>query len=162
MSPLLAPSVTSLRCNDLSAFGTKRTRHERQRIAGVPFSPGLRPSLTTGGVLPFSNSWIRFLGRLVGEESPPTDMRAAKAHRHSELEANLLMPQRAENDDFSEYALIQQTNSADFDSAIPRFESWRPSQLILFRLSRFRLRDFWRSRERSREFFVHLLCFVLI
>jgi hypothetical protein len=38
------------------------------------------------------------------------------------------MPQRAENDDFSEYALIQQTNSADFDSAIPRFESWRPSQ----------------------------------
>jgi hypothetical protein len=24
--------------------------------------------------------------------------------------------------------LIQQTNSADFDSAIPRFESWRPSQ----------------------------------
>jgi hypothetical protein len=40
------------------------------------------------------------------------------------------MPQRAENDDFSEYALIQQTNSADFDSAIPRFESWRPSQDI--------------------------------
>ena len=38
------------------------------------------------------------------------------------------MPQEAENDNFSEYLLIQQTNSADFDSAIPRFESWRPSQ----------------------------------
>jgi hypothetical protein len=77
--------------------------------------------------LPFSDSWIRFLGRLVAEEPPPTDLGAAKAHHHSELEANLLMPQEAENDNFSEYVLIQQTNSADFDSAIPRFESWRPS-----------------------------------
>jgi hypothetical protein len=47
-----------------------------------------------------------FLGPLVGEvaatknESPPTDMRAREKHRHSELEANLLMPQEAENDDF--------------------------------------------------------------
>ena len=55
-----------------------------------------------------------------------------------------------------------QFRRADFDSAIPRFESWRPSQLILFRLSRFCLRDFWSSRECSREFFVHLLCLVLI
>ena len=45
---MLALFVISLRCNDLSAFGTKRTRHERQRIAGVPFSPRLRPSLTNG------------------------------------------------------------------------------------------------------------------
>ena len=57
----------------------------------------------------FMNS---FFGGLVGEvaatkdESPPTDMRATKAHRHSELEANLLMPQEAENDNFSECALI--------------------------------------------------------
>jgi len=57
-------------------------------------------------------------------------MRAAKAHRHSELEANLLMPQEAENDNFSEYSLTQQTNSADFDAAIPGFESWRASQNI--------------------------------
>jgi hypothetical protein len=64
------------------------------------------------------------------DESPHTDMRAAKAHRHSELEANLLMPQEAENNDFSEYALIQQTNLADFDPAIPRFESRRPSQIF--------------------------------
>jgi len=35
------------------------------------------------------------------------------------LEANLLM-QRAENDDFSEYALIQPTNSADFVSTAGR------------------------------------------
>ena len=38
----MALFVTSLRCNDLSAFGTKRARHERQRIAGVPFSPSPR------------------------------------------------------------------------------------------------------------------------
>ena len=68
----MALFVTSLRCNDLSAFGTKRARHERQRIAGVPFSPSPR----------FIDS---FFCRLVGEvaatkgETPPTDMRAAKA-----------------------------------------------------------------------------------
>ena len=76
---------------------------------GVPFSPRLRPSLTNGAG---SDLWICFLGRLVGEvavtkdEVTAPDMRAAKAHRHSELEANLLMPQEAENDNFSEYALI--------------------------------------------------------
>jgi hypothetical protein len=36
------------------------------------------------------------------------------------LEANLLISQEAENDDFSEYALIQQTNLADFVSAAGR------------------------------------------
>ena len=41
--PKVALFVISLRCNDLSAFGTKRTRHERQRIAGVPFSPHCDP-----------------------------------------------------------------------------------------------------------------------
>jgi hypothetical protein len=29
---------------------------------------------------------------------------------------------------FSKYALKSLDNQADFDSAIPRFESWRPSQ----------------------------------
>jgi len=31
--------------------------------------------------------------------------------------------------DFSKCALKSLDNQADFDSAIPRFESWRPSQL---------------------------------
>jgi hypothetical protein len=54
------------------------------------------------------------------------DMTAAKAHRHSELEANLLMQQQAENDDFSEYALIQLTNLADFDAALRAAQSGSP------------------------------------
>jgi hypothetical protein len=35
--------------------------------------------------------------------------------------------------DFSECVLIDHSNYLDFDSAIPRFESWRPSQLISFK-----------------------------
>ena len=31
-----------------SGSGDRKQRHERQRIAGVPFSPRLRPSLTNG------------------------------------------------------------------------------------------------------------------
>jgi hypothetical protein len=34
--------------------------------------------------------------------------------------------------DFSERALINNAIHLDFDSAIPRFESWRPSQFIRF------------------------------
>ncbi len=79
--PYMALFVISLRCNDLSAFGPKRTRHERQ-IVGVPFSPRLRRS-------PTAPKGICFLGRLVGEVAPTNDgvtapdMRAATAHRHS-------------------------------------------------------------------------------
>jgi len=49
--------------------------------------------------------------------------------RHSEMSANLLIGRRSNFSDFSERALINNGNHLDFDSAIPRFESWRPSQL---------------------------------
>ncbi len=41
---------SSFRCDAMTCrlSRQKRTRHERQRIAGVPFSPRLRPSLTNG------------------------------------------------------------------------------------------------------------------
>jgi hypothetical protein len=52
------------------------------------------------------------------------------AGRHSEMTANLLMGKRLNSREFSEWALIDHANQADFDSAIPRFESWRPSQPV--------------------------------
>jgi len=45
---------------------------------------------------------------------------------HSEMPANLLIVWRSNFHDFSECALINKENHLDFDSAIPRFESWRP------------------------------------
>jgi hypothetical protein len=48
--------------------------------------------------------------------------------RHSEMTANLLTGNEPNFRDFSEWALIDHANKSDFDSAIPRFESWRPSQ----------------------------------
>jgi hypothetical protein len=47
---------------------------------------------------------------------------------HSEMTANLLMGKGPNFRDFSERPLINHANQSDFDSAIPRFESWRPSQ----------------------------------
>jgi len=38
------------------------------------------------------------------------------------MPANLLIEQRPNFHDFSEYALINNANYVDFDSAIPRFE----------------------------------------
>src|SRR6266508_4930009 len=52
------------------------------------------------------------------------------ASRHSEISANLLNGLRSNFRDFSERALIDNANHLDFDSAIPRFESWRPSQPV--------------------------------
>ena len=49
-------------------------------------------------------------------------------YRHSEMPANLLKGKRPNFRDFSERPLINHANPSDFDSAIPRFESWRPSQ----------------------------------
>jgi len=46
----------------------------------------------------------------------------------SEMTANLLIGLRSNFRIFSECALINNVNHLDFDSAIPRFESWRPSQ----------------------------------
>src|SRR5262245_60996209 len=47
------------------------------------------------------------------------------ASGHSEIFANLLNGLRSNFLDFSERALIVNANQLDFDSAIPRFESWR-------------------------------------
>jgi hypothetical protein len=55
----------------------------------------------------------------------PTD---APPLGHSESGANLLINKGADFANFSERALIFLEKSSDFDSAIPRFESWRPSQ----------------------------------
>jgi hypothetical protein len=44
------------------------------------------------------------------------------------MSANLLIVWMSNFRDFSECALINRENHLDFDSAIPRFESWRPSQ----------------------------------
>jgi hypothetical protein len=46
---------------------------------------------------------------------------------HSETLANLLNEQEAKFLNLSEWTLIFHRKLADFDSAIPRFESWRPS-----------------------------------
>ncbi len=60
---------------------------------------------------------------------------------------------------FSECALISKEKWSDFDSAIPRFESWRPSQLISLRSPRLPVCNFRRGWEVSWEFFVLLLIF---
>jgi hypothetical protein len=60
-----------------------------------------------------------------------TDLRLeplAEAPSHSETEANLLTGDGSNFDGFSELSLIYIVFPSDFDSAIPRFESWRPSQ----------------------------------
>jgi hypothetical protein len=57
----------------------------------------------------------------------PSSSRRSRFWR-SEMPANLLKGKRHNFRDFSERALIDHANQSDFDSAIPRFESWRPSQ----------------------------------
>jgi hypothetical protein len=44
------------------------------------------------------------------------------------MTANLLTGNELNFRDLSEWALIDHADQVDFDSAIPRFESWRPSQ----------------------------------
>jgi hypothetical protein len=51
---------------------------------------------------------------------------------HSESGANLLIDNEADFAKFSERALILLEKYVDFDSAIPRFESWRPSQQLSY------------------------------
>jgi hypothetical protein len=50
--------------------------------------------------------------------------------RRSEIPASLLNGLRSNFRTFSECALIDNANYLDFDSAIPRFESWHPSQPV--------------------------------
>jgi hypothetical protein len=64
---------------------------------------------------------------------------------------NLLIDNGSNFAIFSERALILLSNWSDFDSAIPRFESWRPSQLISLRFLVFHFRKFQRSWEASWE-----------
>jgi hypothetical protein len=56
--------------------------------------------------------------------------RCATSIPHSEISANLLYPLRSNRRDFSECALMDNANQVDFDSAIRRFESSRPSQPV--------------------------------
>src|SRR5262249_10334220 len=53
---------------------------------------------------------------------------ARRASRHSEMCVNLLNGLRSNFRDFSECVLTNNANHVDFDSAIRRFESSRPSQ----------------------------------
>jgi hypothetical protein len=69
------------------------------------------------------------IGRLGSAGAPRTEW--PNASRYSEMSANLLIELRSNFCIFSEYALKNKANHLDFDSAIPRFESWRPSQQIL-------------------------------
>jgi hypothetical protein len=50
-------------------------------------------------------------------------------HAHSERLPKLLISQQANPAKNSECSLIYRQKWVDFDSAIPRFESWRPSQI---------------------------------
>jgi hypothetical protein len=52
-----------------------------------------------------------------------------KGYFHLEMVAKLLKSLERLLADFSKCALKSLDNQADFDSAIPRFESWRPSQV---------------------------------
>jgi hypothetical protein len=51
---------------------------------------------------------------------------------HFEIVANLLIDNGSNFPIFSERGLISKEKWSDFDSAIPRFESWRPSQRFVF------------------------------
>jgi len=58
------------------------------------------------------------------------DLRNANVLRYSESAANLLVDNGSNFAIFSECALISKEKLSDFDSAIPRFESWRPQPTI--------------------------------
>ena len=55
---------------------------------------------------------------------------APRTIRYSEMSANLFYSLRSNRRDFSECTLMDNANQVDFDSAIPRFESSRPSQPV--------------------------------
>jgi hypothetical protein len=55
-------------------------------------------------------------------------MLPAESHFHLETATKLLKLLERVLTDFSKYPLKSLDNQADFDSAIPRFESWRPAK----------------------------------
>jgi hypothetical protein len=61
--------------------------------------------------------------------------RATFGASHSETLAILLNEQEANFLNLSEWTMISHRKLLDFDSAIPRFESWRPSHTIVRRCS---------------------------
>jgi len=78
-------------------------------------------------------------------------------HRIPNGANNLLIDNGSNIPFFSECALVSKENWSGFDSAIRRFESSRPSQLIGLRFLPFSVRSFSPSWERSWENFVLLL-----
>jgi hypothetical protein len=107
--------------------GQARTRD--QRLRSQHGTPALdREAMRSVSALA-SRSGSTFLRRAMASWLP--GRRAGETcgeMRHSEMSANLLIGWRSNFSDFSERALINNGNHLDFDSAIPRFESWRPSQ----------------------------------
>jgi hypothetical protein len=61
---------------------------------------------------------------------PPPRLAATDIGRFEDV-ANLLIELQPHSSNFSKYTLTAQANQSDFDSAIPWFESRRPSQLKL-------------------------------
>ena len=71
----------------------------------------------------------RFSAELQRGARPSRQISLSGFIRFSEITANPLIGQKANFDDFFGARLINNANSLDFDSAIPRFESWRPSHV---------------------------------
>jgi hypothetical protein len=82
-------------------------------FAGVGRGPCPLGNISTGAASNQRGEWLNGLRRRLP---------------HSESTANLLVDKRSNFAIFSECALISKGKYSDFDSAIPRFESWRPSQ----------------------------------
>jgi hypothetical protein len=62
----------------------------------------------------------------------PSGEDRSRLKQHSEWAAKLLVDNGSKFAIFSEYALILQENWSDFDSAIRRFDSSRPSQRLSY------------------------------
>ncbi len=106
------------------------------REASIGRAPNVSPMKATGrkltGVSMVSNCDPGLAWNLIGPAHPRLPPAAYFCVSvHSEMSANLLIRRRSNFRDFSERALINNADHLDFDSAIPRFESWRPSQSTL-------------------------------
>jgi hypothetical protein len=123
----LALEVWNSRCPNkagrMQAFTQHRIRIER--VASAKFDRGqLEPDGST----------VRVRAADLSDKcSQPTRDGSAAALawcRHSEISPNVLYPLKSNRRDFSECVLMDNANQVDFDSAIRRFESSRPSQPV--------------------------------